>query len=77
MSGPSDISDILSGLKSKPNMTSNNISVQMTEAPSIRLNEDNSSTISISELKEIQNANPPTRSRRRQKSDKNTISLDI
>ena len=77
MNGPSDISDILSGLKSKPNMTSNNISVQMTEEPSIRLNEDNSSTISISELKEIQNANPPTRSKRRQKSDKNTISLDI
>ena len=77
MNGPSDISDILSGLKSKPNMTSNNISVQMTEEPSIRLNEDNSSTISISELKEIQNANPPTRSKRRQKSDENTISLDI
>ena len=31
----------------------------------------------ISELKEIQNAHPPKRSKRRQKSDKNTISLDI
>ena len=77
MSGPSDISDILSGLKNKPGMTSNNNPIQSTEESAIKINEDNSSTISISELKEIQNANPPTRSKRRQKSDKNTISLDI
>lgn len=70
MNGPSDISDILSGLKSKPN--NNNKSIQPVFST-----EDNTSTISISELKEIQNANPPKQSKRRQKSDKNTVSLDI
>jgi len=39
---------------------------------------DNGSTISISELKEMQTeGSVPKRSKRRQKSDKNTISLDI
>jgi hypothetical protein len=39
---------------------------------------DNGSTISISELKEMQSeGSVPKRSKRRQKSDKNTISLDI
>ena len=67
MKGPSDISDILSGLKTKT------INIQ---EPSLA--ED--STISISELKDLQNdGNMPKKSRRRQKSDKNlnTISLDI
>ena len=61
MKGPSDISDLLSGLKSK----------------TIELPKDNSSTVSISELKELENHNPPKRTKRRQKSDKNTVSLDI
>ena len=67
MKGPSDISDILSGLKTKT------INIQEPTLP-----ED--STISISDLKELQNdGNMPKKSRRRQKSDKNmnTISLDI
>jgi hypothetical protein len=38
--------------------------------------EEKGSTISISELKEMQNDNVPYKSKRR-KSDKNTISLDI
>jgi hypothetical protein len=39
---------------------------------------DGSSTISIDELKDLQSeANLPKRSRRRQKSSSNTISLDI
>ena len=74
MNGPSDISDILSGLKSKPG--ANNAPQMNVQSEPIQLNDD-SSTISISELKEIQNAHPPKRSKRRQKSDKNTISLDI
>jgi DNA-binding protein len=77
MKGPSDISDILSGLKTKtiniqePQISSNNIN-----ANSSSMNE--SSTISITDLKELQeNGNLPKRSKRRPKSDKNTISLDI
>ena len=68
MRGPSDISDILSGLKTR------NINIQQEpEKPEI----DNS-TISIKDLKELQSdANMPKRSKRRQKSASNTISLDI
>ena len=67
MRGPSDISDILSGLKTKT------ISIQEQQ----QKNNDNS-TISISDLKDLQgDANMPKRSKRRTKSDKNSISLDI
>ena len=65
MKGPSDISDLLSGLKTKtidisaPNETKD------------------SSTISIQDLKEISNAKQPSRSKRRQKSDKNVVSLEL
>ena len=68
MKGPSDISDILSGLKTK------NINIQKEPEKSTVDN----STISISDLKEMQtDANMPKRSKRRQKSASNTISLDI
>jgi len=69
MKGPSDITDILSGLKTKT------INIQNSSpAP----NPNDSSTISISDLKELQSeGNMPKRSKRRQKSDKNTVSLDI
>ena len=65
MKGPSDISDLLSGLK--------------TKKIDIAANTENkdSSTISIQELKEISDAKQPTRVKRRQKSDKNVISLDL
>jgi len=65
MKGPSDISSLLSGLK-----------VKKTEVNIQSEKEEKGSTISISELKEMQNDNIPVRSKRR-KSDKNTISLDI
>ena len=61
MKGPTDISELLSGLKSK----------------TIELPRDNSSTVSITELKELENHHPPKKTKRRQKSDKNTVSLDI
>ncbi len=75
MKGPSDISDILSGLKTKT----------IEIAPPMQQRNDtviedlnNSSTISIDDLKSIQaEGNVPKRSRRRPKSDKNTVSLDI
>ena len=69
MKGPSDISEILSGLKTKtisiPSEQDNN-------------NNNNNSTISINDLKDLQgDGNVPKRSKRRPKSDKNTVSLDI
>ena len=44
----------------------------------ININPNDSSTISISDLKDLQSdGNMPKRSKRRPKSDKNTVSLDI
>ena len=65
MNGPSDISNLLSGLK----VTKTAVDIQNDK-------DEKGSTISISELKEMQNDNVPMRSKRR-KSEKNTISLDI
>ena len=76
MKGPSDITDILSGLKTK----TINISEQSAKNNNNNFNNDdnNSSTISINDLKDIQtNANVPKRSTRKPRSDKNTVSLDI
>jgi len=76
MKGPSDISDILSGLKTKTiNIQETN---NMPQQNNSREYNDGSSTISIDELKDLQTeANLPKRSRRRQKSSSNTVSLDI
>jgi hypothetical protein len=82
MKGPSDISDILSGLKTKT------INIQESSAPApvsvqrqnttTTTSQNENSTISISDLKELQSeGNMPKKSKRRQKSDKNTLSLDI
>lgn len=68
MKGPSDISDILSGLKTK--------TINIQEPVSQPTNDN--STISISDLKELQaEGNMPKRSGRRKKSASNTVSLDI
>ena len=77
MKGPGDISDILSGLKTK--------TINIQEAPSsqqqqfsVQQNTNDNSTISISDLKDLQNdGNMPKRSGRRKKSASNTVSLDI
>jgi hypothetical protein len=72
MKGPGDISDILSGLKTKT------INIQESQQQSRPTNNNDSSTISISDLKDLQaDGNFPKRSKRRQKSASNTISLDI
>ena len=65
MKAPSDISGILSGIKSK------NINIQQPTS------EEKGSTISISELKEMQTDKLPTKSKRRPRSEKNTVSLHI
>ena len=73
MKGPSDISDILSGLKTK----TINIQEPPQQSP-MNLNQNDSSTISISDLKDLQSeGNMPKRSGRRKKSSSNTVSLDI
>jgi hypothetical protein len=82
MKGPSDISDILSGLKTKTiniQESKNNVNMNMNNQNiSLGINTNDSSTISINDLKELQSdSNIPKRSKRRQKSDKNTISLDL
>jgi hypothetical protein len=77
MKGPSDISDILSGLKTK--------TINIQEAPqqqnsnsNVGANSNNNSMISLNDLKELQgDGNLPKKSKRRPKSDKNTVSLDI
>jgi hypothetical protein len=67
MKGPSDITDILSGLKTK--------TINIQEPTPVN---NDSSTISISDLKDLQgDGNMPKKSRRRQKSSSNTVSLDI
>jgi hypothetical protein len=71
MKGPSDISDILSGLKTKT------INIQQPNSPA-NMNTNDNSTISINDLKELQSeGNMPKRSGRRKKSASNTVSLDI
>jgi len=69
MKGPSDITDILSGLKTKT------INIQQPTTPT---NPNDNSTISINDLKDLQSdVNMPKRSGRRKKSASNTVSLDI
>ena len=68
MRGPqnTDIDNILAGLKTR--------SVNIHETAQ---SQDDDSMISISSLKDAQNNTMPKRTRRKQRSDKNTISLDI
>ena len=71
MSGPkmTDIDNILSGLKTK--------TVDIHQAPNPEFNE-NDSMISIASLKDLQNSNMPKRTNRRKpRSDRNVVSLDI
>ena len=74
MKGPSDLSDILSGLKTK----TINIQQQQQQQQQQQESSNNDSTISISDLKDLQGeVNLPKRSKRKQRSATNTISLDI
>lgn len=72
MRGPSDIGDILSGLKPK--------TVTMSRPPpptNTQVNINDGSTMSIQDLKDMNDANVPSRSKKRNKSGKTSISLDI
>lgn len=77
MKGPADISDILSGLKTKTK-TINIQESSSSSASSSKKEQNDGSVISISDLKELQDdGTMPKKSKRRQRSDKNTLSLDI
>jgi hypothetical protein len=93
MKGPGDINDILSGLKTKTiniaessssssNQNQRSFSKQDSQGnqgnQGNQEHEYNNSTISIDDLKELQgNSNIPKKSKRKPKSDRNTVSLDI
>lgn len=72
MKGPSDIDNILSGLKTR--------TVNIHEKPQSTpqgVSNDEDSVISISSLNGMKNTNMPKRSRKNNTSNKNTVSLDI
>jgi hypothetical protein len=80
MKGPSDIDDILSGLKTRTAINSQQMNSQQNnnsrKTVNVALND--SSTISIQELKEMSNAKIPSRSSgKRKKSEKVSVSLDF
>jgi hypothetical protein len=78
MKGPSDIDSILSGLKTKKVSMGGGPPPSINENMEESFNNNESSTISIQDLKDLQStANVPKKSRRRRTSDKNTVSLDI
>jgi hypothetical protein len=79
MKGPSDIDEILSGLKSKASSI-RNVSEPSPEnvKKTVNMKVNDSSTISIQELKDIAGAKIPSRSSgKRKKSEKVSISLDF
>lgn len=89
MKGPDDINDILSRLKPKnagfqqpqQQQSHNRNSEQQQQHPPQKTtptpNVNDSSTISLSELTDLQDGNIPKRSKRKPKSDKNTISISL
>jgi len=84
MRGPqnTDIDNILAGLKTKtvdihPPQESLAFAQDPNENVYMTPSGGDDSMISISSLKDMQNMNMPKKSRRKQRSDKNTVSLDI
>jgi hypothetical protein len=71
MRGPqsTDIDNILAGLKTR--------TVNIHEQPTVETVNEDDSMVSISSLKDMNGASMPKRSRRKNGSSKNTISLDI
>lgn len=80
MKGPGDISDILGKLKPSKTQSSPQRSSKPENKKTInKFNGENGSTISIDELKSISTDadNIPRKTKRRPRSEKNTVSLDI
>ena len=81
MKGPDDINDILSRLKPKnagfQQQPPPQPQVNKNTEPKVTTNLNDSSTISLSELTDLHDGNIPKRSKRKPKSDKNTISISL
>ena len=79
MKGPSDISSLLSGLKTKTVTVDNTATVASGSGMKEKDKNSNAggSTISASDLNEMKNDNFPSKSKRKQKSERTSISLDI
>ena len=75
MKGPSDISSLLSGLKTKTVSVDSGSKNQSNGA--VVGGGSGGSAISASDLNEMKNDNMPSKSKRKQKSDRTSISLDI
>lgn len=72
MKGPSDIDNILSGLKTRT------VNIHEKPTPTTQhVSNDEDSVISISSLNGMQNTNMPKRARKKNTSNKNIVSLDI
>jgi hypothetical protein len=76
MKGPSDISSLLSGLKTKTVTVDHSITANK-EKEKDKNSAAGGSTISASDLNEMKNDNFPSKSKRKQKSERTSISLDI
>jgi hypothetical protein len=79
MKGPSDITSLLSGLKTKTVSVDSGSKNGGGAAAGVAAGSGggSSSTISASDLNEMKNDNMPSKSKRKQKSDRTSISLDI
>jgi hypothetical protein len=77
MKGPSDISSLLSGLKTKTVSVDSGSKNQSNGAVVGGGSGAGGSAISASDLNEMKNDNMPSKSKRKQKSDRTSISLDI
>lgn len=76
MKGPSDISSLLSGLKTKTVTVDHSITANK-EKEKDKNSAAGGSTISASDLNDMKNDNFPSKSKRKQKSERTSISLDI
>jgi multidrug efflux pump subunit AcrB len=80
MKGPSgDISEILAGLKTRTIQVEKQQQQQQQheQHQPVFVNSNNNSTISLSDTKDLFSNGEPQKSRRRNRSDKNSVSLDI
>ena len=81
MKGPSDISDLLSGLKTKTiniqQQQPQNTQQQPQNTQQQSQQQSRNNTLSVQELNDISEIKQPIKTKRKQKSDKNTVSLDI
>lgn len=81
MSGPKNLDDILSGIKPKTNVSNSSVrnTSYKTTIPVIDDDDDLKSTISLEDFKSLKSDDnsKPMRSKRRNRSDKTTVSLNI